>query len=162
VPTFIAQLADPKSHDGFGPRAVTRVTAWHGRVKHNQTGLNSSNGNGLQSAEREVQMKKSICVFILLMAVQLFAADKSLITVKDSTVSNGVVIVTISESGKAYELQCNQSSSNCKGLKAADYWMVRLPKNHGLYDCSNVDLYQQTANVDEHDQVLGEYCINEK
>lgn len=107
-------------------------------------------------------MKKSTCVFILLVGAQLFAVDKSLITVKDSTVNNGVVIVSISESGKGYELQCNQSSSYCKALKSGDYLMVRLPKNHGLYDCSNVDLYAQSANVDEHDQVLGEYCINEK
>ena len=111
-------------------------------------------------------MKKNIypliLLVILLVATPLFATEKALITVKESTVNNGVVIVTIRESGKSYELQCNQTASNCKVLKPADYWMVRLPKNYGLYDCANVDLYPQSANPDGHDQALGEYCINEK
>jgi len=107
-------------------------------------------------------MKKVIILFALLFAAQVFAADKSLVTVKDSTVNNGVILVTIRESGKAFELQCNQTAPNCNAAKPGDYWMVRLPKNYGLYDCNNVDLYPQSANPEDQGQLLGEYCLNEK
>ena len=107
-------------------------------------------------------MKKSLVVCVLLSA-SLFALDKALITVKSATVSNGVVVVTIQDSGKTYELQCNQSSGNCVSLKPGSYWMVRLEKNHGMYDCENVDLYSQSADPTAEDsQALGEYCITQK
>ena len=109
-------------------------------------------------------MKQSIVLFLFLLicAAPLFAQDKSPITVKDSSVNSGVVLVTINESGKSFELQCNQSAPHCITPQAGTYWMVRLPKNHGLYDCANVDLYAQSANTQNSDNVLGEYCINEK
>ena len=111
---------------------------------------------------REVAMKKGIVLLALLMAGQSFALDKSLISVKDAAVSNGVVLVSVRESGKSYELQCNQNAPNCNVPKPGDYWLVRLPKNYGLYDCANVDLYLQSADPEQHDQVFGEYCSNEK
>lgn len=108
-------------------------------------------------------MKKSILLFVLVVVVQLLALDKTLITVKDSSVNNGVIIVTIHEGGKPYELQCNQSMPNCSSPKSGDYWMVRLAKNHGLYDCTNVDLYPQAVDPEsEGTKVFGEYCLNEK
>ena len=79
-----------------------------------------------------------------------------------TTVNNGVVIVNINDAGKAFELQCNQAAPHCTAAQPGSYWMVRLPKNHGLYDCANVDLYAQSANTEDPDNVLGEYCINEK
>jgi hypothetical protein len=45
-------------------------------------------------------------------------------------------------------------------VKPGEYQMVRLPKNHGMYDCQNVDLYLQTADT-ETDDKLGEYCLNQ-
>jgi hypothetical protein len=107
-------------------------------------------------------VKQSIVLFLLVCAALLFAQDKSLITVKDSTVNNGVVIVNINESGKPFELQCNKSAPHCTAPQPGSYWMVRLPKNHGLYDCANVDLYSQSGNSESQDTILGEYCINEK
>ena len=107
-------------------------------------------------------MRKSILPFILLVAFQLFAVDKTLITVKDSAVSNGMVFVTIQESGKSYWLQCTATVMNCSNPKPGSYWMVRLPKNRGLYDCSNVDLYLQSADPEAGGEVFGEYCISEK
>jgi hypothetical protein len=107
-------------------------------------------------------MKKNLIVFLLFLAVQAFAADKSLVTVKDSTVSDGVILVTIQQAGKTYDLQCTQSAPFCTAPKVGDYWMVRLPKNHGVYDCSNVDLYPQSSNPEAGDQILGEYCLNAK
>lgn len=107
-------------------------------------------------------MRKALVLFMLL-AATLFALDKALITVKTATVNNGVVIVTIQDSGKGYELQCNQSSPFCAAPKPGSYWMVRLEKNHGVYDCDNVDLYQQSVDPAADDsQVLGEYCISQK
>jgi len=107
-------------------------------------------------------MKKSLILVLFFLAAQLFALEKSLVTVKDSTVSDGVILVTIQQSGKTYDLQCTQSAPFCTAPRPGDYWMVRLPKNHGLYDCANVDLYPQSANPEGGDPILGEYCLNEK
>jgi len=107
-------------------------------------------------------MKKSILLALLLVALQMLAVDKTLITVKDTSVNSGVVIVTAREAGKAYELQCTQSVPNCANPKPGDYWMVRLPKNHGIYDCACVDLYPQSVDPDSATKVLGEYCLTEK
>ena len=107
-------------------------------------------------------MKKNLIVCMLL-ATALFAAEKALITVKSASVSGGVVVVAIQDSGRNYELQCNQSSPNCAQPKPGSYWMVRLEKNHGLYDCDNVDIYPQSVDpASEDSQVLGEYCITQK
>ena len=39
--------------------------------------------------------------------------------------------------------------------------MVRLPKNWGMYDCVNVDLYPSSADP-ATSQKIGEYCLIEK
>jgi hypothetical protein len=36
--------------------------------------------------------------------------------------------------------------------------MVRLPKNRGLYDCANVELYR-AINGSETEEKVGEYCL---
>jgi len=107
-------------------------------------------------------MKKIAFLFTLLVAVQLLAVDKSTITVKDISASGDVVLVTIQESGKSFELQCTKDAPNCKAPQPGTYWMVRLPKNHGYYDCANVDLYLQTANTENSGNAFAEYCINQK
>jgi len=107
-------------------------------------------------------MKKVFILAMLVLAAQVFAVDKSLVTVKDATVNNGVVLVTIQQSGKTYDLQCTQSAPFCAAPQVGSYWMVRLPKNHGIYDCANVDLYPQSSDPDAGDKILGEYCLNEK
>jgi hypothetical protein len=107
-------------------------------------------------------MKRCIVLFLLISAGSLFAQDKSPITVKDTRANNGVVLVNISEAGKPFELQCNQSVPSCTAPQPGSYWMVRLPKNHGLYDCANVDLYAQPGNAQGQNEVLGKYCINDQ
>ena len=107
-------------------------------------------------------MKQSILLFLLICAAPLFGQDKSPVTVKDSSVNHGVVIVNIHESGKPFELQCTESAPRCTAPPAGTYWMVRLAKNHGFYDCANVDLYSQSGTSGSEDHILGEYCINEK
>jgi hypothetical protein len=106
-------------------------------------------------------MKRVLILLLLLAAVALLAQEKSQITVKETTVSTGVVIVTANAAGKPVELQCNQSMSACTVLKAGDYWMVRLPKNHGMYDCANVDLFPKSADP-ETSEKIGEYCLIQK
>jgi hypothetical protein len=107
-------------------------------------------------------VKKAMVLFILISAIQLMAVDKIQITVKDASTSNGVVLVTISNAGKTAELQCTESAPFCATPKAGTYWMVRLPKNHGVYDCQNVDLYLQASDPENGGQALGEYCLNER
>jgi len=107
-------------------------------------------------------MKQLAFLLTLFMAVELLAVEKSTITVKDTSVSGNVVLVTIQESGKSLELQCTKDAPNCKVPQTGTYWMVRLPKNHGYYDCANVDLYTQTADPANSAGAFAEFCINEK
>jgi hypothetical protein len=104
-------------------------------------------------------MRKAI-LFVLLFVLGLWAQDKAQVTVKSSQTTGGVVLIVVSENGKQLELQCTDQQAWCTSVKAGTYQMVRLPKNHGMYDCQNVDLYSASANVDT-DQKLGEYCLNQ-
>ena len=65
------------------------------------------------------------------------------------------------EAKVSMELHCNKGASACKAVEAGSYLMVKLPKNWGMYDCANVDLYTATANPDT-DQKIGEYCLQQK
>ncbi len=103
-------------------------------------------------------MKRLIVVLMLLAGMQLLAEDKSQVTVKGVDKNNGVVLITISENGKTLELQCNESASFCTAVKPGEYQMVRLPKNRGLYDCQNVDLFKPDADPSS-DERLGQYCL---
>ena len=51
---------------------------------------------------------------------------------------------------------------DCKLLEAGTYVMVRLPKNWGVYDCANVDIYTTPADPAATGEKLGEYCLVEK
>jgi hypothetical protein len=103
---------------------------------------------------------KTLMFFIPLAAVMLWAETKTAVTVKSSQVTTGVVLVTVSENGKTFDLQCNDGHPFCNAVKPGEYQMVRLPKNRGMYDCQNVDLYVQAADT-ENDEKLGEYCLNQ-
>jgi len=107
-------------------------------------------------------MRQLALLITLLIAAQLLAIEKSTVTVKETSVSGEVVLVTIQESGKSFELQCTKGAPNCAAPKPGIYWMVRLPKNHGYYDCANVDLYAQSADPESGGTIFAEYCINEK
>ncbi len=112
-------------------------------------------------------MKKAIILLVLALGVQVAAQDKSTITVKGSETSNGVVIVmavqaaTDNQAKQSLELHCNKGASACKAPEPGTYLMVRLPKNWGMYDCANVDLYPASADP-ASDQKIGEYCLGEK
>jgi len=112
-------------------------------------------------------MKLWMFLFVVMMALQLSAQEKTTITVKNSEVANGVVIISATQlapPGQAkasLELHCNKGASACKAPEPGTYVMVRLPKNWGMYDCANVDIYASTANP-ATDQKIGEYCLAEK
>jgi hypothetical protein len=109
----------------------------------------------------EVVMRKAIVLFLLLATVILVAQEKSTIVVKDSGTYTGVVVITATSGAKTIELQCNQTSSSCTLLKSGNYVMVTLPKNHGMYDCQNVDIYAD-ATEPGTGQKIGEYCLTQK
>jgi hypothetical protein len=112
-------------------------------------------------------MKPAVILLVLAACIQVVAQDRSTITIKKSEVNKETVVVTAFPQGAgnqakdSFELNCNKDASSCKAPEPGTYLMVRLPKNWGMYDCTNVDLYANTADPDK-DQKIGEYCLVEK
>ena len=73
-------------------------------------------------------------------------AESQKITVKGKEVNNGVVILAVQEGKNSFDLRCNKDISGCTVLEPGEYMMVRLPKNRGLYDCANAEVYRKPAN----------------
>jgi hypothetical protein len=106
-------------------------------------------------------MKIAIVLFLLAVAAVSAWSQDNPITVKQSSVSGDVIVVSVQVDGKTQELHCNKSTLFCAAPEPGSYTMVRLPKNRGIYECSNVDLYEKSA-VPQSDNKLGEYCLIEK
>lgn len=108
-------------------------------------------------------MKIAIVLFLLAVAGSGAGAQDTpaAVTVTQSAVSGDVIVVTVQIDGKHQELHCNKSTLFCAAPEPGSYVMVRLPKNRGIYECSNVDLYEKSA-VPQSDAKLGEYCLVEK
>lgn len=102
----------------------------------------------------------------VLSALDVSAQEKSSITVRASELNSGVVILQIAKAGTDYQLHCNQGAPGCVNLKNGRYQMVELPKNFGLYECRDVEVYPQpnggSAQAPDKDARLGEYCLVEK
>jgi hypothetical protein len=118
-------------------------------------------------------MKKAMVLFSLLTLFcvlctrQVCAQEKSNITVRGSELNSGVVIMGVLKASTAYQLQCNEGASGCTNLKNGNYIMVELPKNFGMYECRDVEVYPQSAATSDtalpdKDKKLGEYCLVEK
>ncbi|MGC1648288.1 MAG: hypothetical protein WA741_20900 [Candidatus Sulfotelmatobacter sp.] len=103
-----------------------------------------------------------LALFLLLGAVHVSAQEKSYIAVRGSQLNNGVVILDILKVGKAYQLQCNQAEPTCTTLKDGKYQMVELPKNFGMYECKDVEIYPESVVTSDKDMKVGEYCLVEK
>ena len=117
---------------------------------------------------RKVILFSVIIVFALFTAVLATAQEAtSTVAIRGSEVATGVLIVTGQQIAPtpgrrvSFELHCNKGMAFCSTPEPGTYVMVRLPKNHGLYDCANVDLYQKDANP-ETSEKIGEYCLIEK
>jgi hypothetical protein len=110
-------------------------------------------------------MKRAIILLVVAFATQVLAQDRVTVTVKNSELNNGVVIVNAFGTGEqakvSMELHCNKGATACTAPAAGTYVMVKLPKNWGMYDCQNADLYPESADPNT-DQKLGEYCLEEK
>ncbi|HEX4919837.1 MAG TPA: hypothetical protein VFV92_03760 [Candidatus Bathyarchaeia archaeon] len=101
------------------------------------------------------------CVFSSPTALRAQEPLESLkITVTGKEVTNGVVILTVQDGQNSFELRCNKDLSGCTILQPGEYMMVRLPKNRGLYDCANAEVYRKSANS-EVGEKLGQYCMVE-
>jgi hypothetical protein len=70
-------------------------------------------------------------------------------------------------------LQCNQGAPGCAVLRNGRYQMVELPKDFGMYECRNVEIYAETVVPSDaiksdkpdkanKDDIMGEYCLVEK
>lgn len=106
-------------------------------------------------------MKRALFVFVILASVLALAQELSQITVKSNELNSGVVIITAVEGKSSLELQCNKSMIGCKALEPGDYVLVRLPKNHGMYDCANVEVFASGGDPAES-QKIGAYCLIQK
>ena len=103
-------------------------------------------------------MKRALIIFVLILTIFALAQDISQVTIKGTEVNSGVVIITAVSQGKTLELQCNQGMSGCKVPQAGSYDMVRLPKNQGMYDCANVEIFPNGADP-ATGQRIGAYCL---
>src|SRR5438270_7072622 len=106
-------------------------------------------------------MKKLALTLLLfgmvLFAVNALAQDKyEPLKVTGSDVSNGVVLLSVQIAGARFDLQCNADVPNCAKLQPGNYVMVRLPKNWGLYECTNVDLYRPPVSSGLVEDKLGD------
>ena len=101
-------------------------------------------------------------VFIILVCARALAQEKTPVKVKSSQVLTGVVIVKVQKGADSLELQCNEGAGSCKALAAGNYLMVELPKNYGMYDCKNVEVYQGDVDKPEAAELVGAYCLMEK
>ena len=104
-----------------------------------------------------------VLCFSFASAVQTLAQEQreaTTITVRSNEVNNGVVILAVREGKNSFELQCNKNLPGCAVLEPGNYSMVRLPKNYGVYDCANVEMYRTTNDSKLGDKV-GQYCLVE-
>jgi hypothetical protein len=115
-------------------------------------------------------MKKAAILFVTLLlfvfftAVSMLAQEQSdlrAITIRSSEVNNGVVILAAREGKNSFELHCNQGMSGCAVPEPGNYLMLRLPENHGIYQCANVELYRTTTGSELGDRI-GQYCLVEE
>lgn len=114
--------------------------------------------------KRAVTLGLAIVMFVLFIPVALSAQEDESVTekimIKNKEVNNGVVILSVQGVKSPFELQCNKGASGCTLLDTGDYIMVRLPKNRGLYDCANAEVYRKTEDTQTGNKI-GQYCLVE-
>lgn len=103
-------------------------------------------------------MKRAIFVFVIVAATLALAQEISQVTVKSGELNSGVVIITAVEGRTTLELQCNKGMMGCKMLEPGTYVIVHLPKNHGMYDCDNVEIFPSGSDPTSAERI-GAYCL---
>ncbi len=102
-------------------------------------------------------------IFILILATgKAFAQERTTVKVIGSEVVTGVVIVHVQKDAKSLDLQCNEGAGYCTALRSGSYLMVELPKNYGMYDCKNIEIYRPDQDKAESTEKIGAYCLMEK
>jgi len=109
-----------------------------------------------------IALRLLLALFLFAGVVTTLAQEKTAITVKGTSLSNGVVVVDVMKGTKGYLLECNQGAPGCTQLKSGKYQLVELPANTGMYDCKDVQVFAEGADTEESDKKLGEYCLNDK
>lgn len=112
-------------------------------------------------------MKKGTVVFLLLALFVVFCAvkvasqeeDLTSITIKSHAANKQMVILDVVQGAKVLEFTCNVGFPNCNDLEPGKYKMVELPKNHGMYECRNVEVYPDAIEERNHEKLLGAYCL---
>jgi len=103
----------------------------------------------------------TVTALAMFSVISLSASEREIVKVTSSSVENNVVLVDIDIRGKAAQLMCFKTHSDCLIPKPGGYLMERLRGNNGAYmDCQNADLYDQPANSKTQSKV-GEYCLLE-
>jgi hypothetical protein len=112
---------------------------------------------------------KAFTLFIAVLLLVLFTpallaaqepVESQKITVRSTEVNNGVVILAVQQGKSSFQLQCNKGYVGCTILEPGDYLMTRLPKNRGVYDCANVEVYRNPAESEAGNK-LGQYCLTD-
>jgi hypothetical protein len=112
-------------------------------------------------------MKKAAAFFIVPALFLIFSVtpvlgqERSNISVKRSNLNNGVMVVDIVRDGKSYRLICNDGMPGCSALKGGKYQIVELPKNFGMYECKDVEVYAESSDSQQRGPKLGEYCLED-
>jgi hypothetical protein len=115
-------------------------------------------------------MKKGVILFVASLLFVFFAAvgvltqeqrELRTITVRSNAVNNGVVILVAQEGRNSFELQCTKNVFGCTVLEPGNYLMARLPKDHGIYECANADIYRTTTDSKLGNKI-GQYCLVEE
>lgn len=107
-------------------------------------------------------------LFVLFGVAPVSTQKQSIITVRGKILEDGVVALQAANNGQRYRLLCNDNMPGCSALKNGRYVMVELPKNFGMYDCKDVEVYPESAgssngsiDVDKNKK-LGEFCLEEE
>ena len=107
-------------------------------------------------------MKRVVFILVILFAANLVAQQAPRpVTVKSTETNSGVLIVKAEDGKRTLELQCNKGMPDCTTLRPGTYQMVELPKNHGLYDCANVEIYGP-EDTQATGRLMGTYCLTQK
>ncbi len=109
-----------------------------------------------------------VLLFVLFGVAPASTQNQSIITVKGKNLGDGVVVLQAAKNGQRYRLLCNENMPACSALKNGKYVMVELPKNFGMYECKDVEVYPEWAgslngsmDVDKSKK-LGEFCLEEE
>jgi hypothetical protein len=117
-------------------------------------------------------MKKSTLALMLvalccLGVVRLLSQEKSTISVRGGQISAGVVVLDVARGERTFTLQCNENAQDCTLLSNGKYLMIELPKNFGMYECKDVEVYPESASTSDagapdKNKKVGEYCLIER